>query len=152
VTAFRSATDRTVYWIVHLDNHILTFFQAHFTRTNELLPAIVALEAKLREIRSGSDSGLAGENSILRRQIHDFEQEKVQLTEITLRVEQQITSLTEDRDLMSQQLDAKSTRIAELEAQIRTQPRSPRSPARQNELEDENWRLILENESLRARV
>jgi regulator of replication initiation timing len=53
---------------------------------------------------------------------------------------------------MSQQLDTKSTRIAELEAQIRTQPRSPRSPARQDELEDENRRLILENESLRARL
>jgi hypothetical protein len=67
-------------------------------------------------------------------------------------VEQQITSLTEDRNLMLQQLDAKSTRIAELEAQIRTQPRSPRSPARQDELEDENRPLILENESMRARL
>jgi chromosome segregation ATPase len=148
----RSATDRTVYWIEHLDNHILTFFQAHFTRTKELGAAIIALESKLGEVRSGSDPQLAAENSSLRRQIHDFEQEKAQLTEITLRVEQQITSLTEDRDLMSQQLDAKTARIAELEAQMRIQPRSPRSPGRQDEIEDENRRLILENESLRAQV
>jgi chromosome segregation ATPase len=143
--------DRTSFWIQQFDDVFMAFFESHVAQANRLAAGILSLEVKVSGIAGrgllSADEQLKEENRRLKEEMAEFEDEKVQLTEMTEKVVQQITSISEDRELLSRQIDAKNDRIAELEQQLKVLNMGLSSG-----LEDKNRSLVLENESLKGRI